>query len=363
MKSGFLMIFLSLWLLKGLSLTGAGPVQNVHLEPSNSSIKNPCFEYSSVKPLLDRLLQLNVELIGKSNTLAESLKALQSMLSIAETEKKIKEVPANKKGEEIKTTDDLIKEIVEQAKEPNTNFENESFNEPNSTPFDLEIQTESVELSESKVILPSSCRRDLANDTYQIELRGMKPFYVFCGSAEGNDSGWMVIQRRFDGSENFHRYWEEYVDGFGDIKGEFFIGLEKLHIMTTDKQHELHIKLGMFNGSTAYAHYDHFVIGSKDDFYRLENIGQYNGTAGDSLEQHLSRKFSTRDYNNDSLGNSCPADESGGWWYFGCGQSQLNGKFYKDGQSKKSNGILWGTFQDYKWRTSLTTVEMLIRPI
>jgi len=33
-----------------------------------------------------------------------------------------------------------------------------------------------------------------------------------------------VVQRRMDGSEDFFRSWNDYVSGFGDLNGEFWLG-------------------------------------------------------------------------------------------------------------------------------------------
>ncbi|KAH8358288.1 hypothetical protein KR084_011610, partial [Drosophila pseudotakahashii] len=107
--------------------------------------------------------------------------------------------------------------------------------------------------------------------------------------------GWMVIQKRFDHSTSFNRTWEDYKNGFGDIKREFFFGLEKLHIMTEAGPYELFIRVRVKNGTSAYAQYDSFKIGSEKEGFNLKEVGKYSGTAGDSLKKHEKQKYVTYD--------------------------------------------------------------------
>ncbi|XP_043069225.1 fibrinogen C domain-containing protein 1 [Drosophila bipectinata] len=193
---------------------------------------------------------------------------------------------------------------------------------------------------------------------YHIRLPGVSEFQAPC-----NGAGWTVIQRRMDGSVNFNRGWNEYRDGFGYLTGEFFIGLEKLHQITKSRKHELYISLGKVDGSTDFAKFDDFRIGSEKDSYPLESVGNCTGHAGDSLKVHLKMKFTTYDRDNDLHQGNCAQTDGGGWWYSSCAHSHLNGRFYNDGKMKNNlYGIFWGTWQNNDWSVSLTFVEMMIKP-
>ena len=178
---------------------------------------------------------------------------------------------------------------------------------------------------------------------------------------ETQDGGWTVVQRRFDGSVDFYLGWEDYKNGFGDIGGEYWLGLDKLNRLTsTGFSWQLRVDLEDFDGSTAYALYEDFRVGDEATLYQL-TIGSYSGTAGDSLTApHNGMKFSTKDRDNDRWSNGCATSRKGSWWYNACEHSNLNGLYMGSAQTT-STGITW-----YHWKTAYITLkrsEMKIRPM
>lgn len=132
-------------------------------------------------------------------------------------------------------------------------------------------------------------------------------------------SGWTVIQRRKDGSENFNRNWADYKEGFGDLRGEFFIGLEKLSLLTQSQQHELYIHLEDFHNEVRYARYSNFLVGNESESYMIKTFGEYSGNADDALAQHKGVRFETPDRIVTS-GNCAETFKSGWWFNSGCYQ-------------------------------------------
>ncbi|XP_052870746.1 fibrinogen-like protein A [Anopheles cruzii] len=184
------------------------------------------------------------------------------------------------------------------------------------------------------------------------------PFMAYCQRDMKGGSIWLVIQHRFDGSVNFYRNWKEYRNGFGDIEKEFWIGLERIHQLTSGQPHELMVELRDFKGNYKFALYEAFEIGSEAEHYNLKTLGAYNGTAGDSLSYNKNMKFSTYDRDNDDYGPpNCAAYHEGAWWYLGCSNSNLNGA-YKNIEDVES--MFWYHFSgSYE---GLSFSRMMIRP-
>ena len=91
------------------------------------------------------------------------------------------------------------------------------------------------------------------------------------------EGGWTVIQKRFNGATRFDVSREEYKFGFGNLEGEFWLGLNKIHRLTTSGRFILRVELEDWDGNTAFAEYDNFVVGDEGSGYELEKLGRYKG--------------------------------------------------------------------------------------
>ena len=200
------------------------------------------------------------------------------------------------------------------------------------------------------------------NGVYTIDPHcpNQKPFQVCCNNQ------YTVFQRRMDGSENFTRGWGSYVSGFGSVWGEQWLGLEKIHCLTTrTARTEMRIDMADFRGDKKYAYYNFFMVGNAASKYKLQVAG-YSRTAGDSI-QHGSggwnlngMAFSTHDSDNDLHGGRhCAQERKGGWWYNACMPSHLNGLYHHDTTPRTWEAVIWTTFTGS--HRSLKFAEMKLR--
>ena len=199
----------------------------------------------------------------------------------------------------------------------------------------------------------NGCRKD---GVYTIDPGCGKTFNVFCDMKNG---GWTVFQSRMDGSEDFYRNWADYVAGFGQLKGEHWLGLEKLVCLTTRRPRtELRVDLADYEGNYKYAQYSFFSVGNSGTNYRL-NIAGYTGNAGDSLSNYNGAQFTTKDRDNDQHIGNCASSSygHGAWWYKSCAHSNLNGQ-YRSGLSGWK-GVNWYHFLNK--HISLKFAQMKLR--
>ncbi|XP_052565438.1 ryncolin-1-like [Culex pipiens pallens] len=142
----------------------------------------------------------------------------------------------------------------------------------------------------------------------------MPAFEVYCEQTL-QGGGWIVIQNRFDGSVDFYRNWTDYKEGFGRLDGEFWLGLDKINLLTSRKARKLLVHLEDFSGNKKFALYSEFAIGSESEQYVLSTVGGHSGTLVDSFVNHRGNKFTTKDVDNDKNSKNCASWFHGAWWY------------------------------------------------
>uniref|UniRef100_A0A2M4CVC8 Putative ficolin n=1 Tax=Anopheles darlingi TaxID=43151 RepID=A0A2M4CVC8_ANODA len=216
----------------------------------------------------------------------------------------------------------------------------------------LDVQLSSYQTCKDVPVKVSGKYNIRGNDTFST-------FEAYCEQQQFG-GGWMVIQHRFDGSLSFDRNWTDYKNGFGIVGGEIWIGLEKIYQFTKKHDCELLIEMKDFHNNTKYARYSSFAIGSEYEQYNLNTLGEFSGTAGDSLKQHKGMKFSTTDRDNDPSATNCAENYQGGWWFTKCHYSFLNG-LYRNVSGLSEQIIAWNEFSD-NYR-GLRYSRMLIRPL
>ncbi|XP_035994065.1 tenascin-R isoform X3 [Fundulus heteroclitus] len=208
---------------------------------------------------------------------------------------------------------------------------------------------------------PQNCAQHLLNGetvsgvyTIYINRDPSQGVQVYCDMTT-DEGGWIVFQRRQNGLTDFSRKWSDYRVGFGNLEDEFWLGLDNIQKIASQGRYEL--RIDMKDGQeSVYANYDKFSIGDARNLYKLR-IGEYNGTAGDSLSYHQGRPFSTKDRDNDIAVTNCASSYKGAWWYKNCHRANLNGKY---GESRHSQGINWYHWKGHEF--SIPFVEMKMRP-
>lgn len=211
--------------------------------------------------------------------------------------------------------------------------------------------------------LPRDCQElfkegERQSGLFQIQPPGSLPFLVTCQMA--SDGGWTVVQRRQDGSVDFNRPWEAYKAGFGDPRGEFWLGLEKMHRIAGGRASRLAVQLRDWDGRAESLQFP-VRLGGEDAAYSLQLAAPAAGWLGAG---GLPLPFSTWDRDHDLRGDlNCAESLSGGWWFGTCEHSNLNGQYFRSiprQRQQRKKGIFWKTWRGRYYPLQATT--MLIQP-
>ena len=193
---------------------------------------------------------------------------------------------------------------------------------------------------------------------YTIDPGCGKAFNVWCDLQGG---GWTVFQRRMDGSVSFNRSWDSYVDGFGYVKREHWLGLEKIHCLTASKgRAELYVDMYDCDGVNKYARHSYFHVEGSSVNYTL-HVNGYSGTAGDSFRQGVDlngMQFTTWDRDHDQSSGNCAAHDEGGWWFNNCFRCYLNGPYICGAVQRNWLGMIWFTFRGREHSLKYTEMKM-----
>ena len=179
----------------------------------------------------------------------------------------------------------------------------------------------------------------------------------FCDGVTAG-GGWLVVQRRKDGSVDFNRGWVDYEDGFGTLTGEFWYGLRPLHCLTNQGQWEMRIDFTLTDGTKSYLSYSSFRVGPASSNYQLSISGYKGNASSDPITGSHSLNgmpFTTKDKDNDKWSKNCAVNDAGGnaggWWYKACSHIFVNHKY------KSSTGIYLDGWKAFSF------TEMKIKPV
>ena len=182
---------------------------------------------------------------------------------------------------------------------------------------------------------------------YTVNPTNRSSFDVYC-DMKTDGGGWTVFHKRFNGFVGFYRGWDEYKNGFGDLKGEFWLGNEKIHQLT-EIPSQLRVEINTTSKGYRYAKYSNFTVTNEASNYTLF-VGFYSGTANDKLTYYNEMAITTKDRDNDKhKSGNCAVSNRGAWWFKSCTSgSNLNGNY--------------GDSSYYYWYWGLLGSEMKLKP-
>ena len=181
---------------------------------------------------------------------------------------------------------------------------------------------------------------------------------------ETDGGGWIMYQRRLDGTVNFTRTFEEYKRHFGqhgDNMTELWLGNENVYQVLQSygtTECELRIEVDAWDEETCWLVASNFRIGDEYRNYTLDwdNVISSHPDTESNWDLHKLLSFRTfEDENKD-----CVREYRGGWWYSGqdqCVKVYLNGRYVNEAVTT------WNSIMIFNFRSlSLKRSRMMLRP-
>lgn len=290
-------------------------------EEAKKEVKNITDKLESLQTTLTSLDRKNEETKEELNDMRDKMSTLQTTLtSLEEKDNVVQNITA--------TTQRMLQDFLEQRE-----------SERNESKMETTVQDCKELLDVGKT----------ESGVYKIYPDGFSEGVdVYCDQLT-DGGGWTVILRRLRQIPqlNFSRYFEEYAQGFGDPKGELWIGNRILHSLTNDKNHTLKVEAKNLKQESRDATWGLFSVSGEDTQFTL-TVGNYypSSTLGDGLSkagtdtQSNNMKFSTLD-NYDEGKETCLKSFKGGWWYGNCYGTNPTSPLGDEDKSAFANWWFW----------------------
>jgi hypothetical protein len=146
--------------------------------------------------------------------------------------------------------------------------------------------------------------------------------------------GWTVVQQRTHGDVDFNRGYVDYVNGFGNVSGDYWLGLEPIHLLMSSPGNTYSVQFSyqlILNVNREYELYGNVSVGDSRSGYTLHVTR--TGLDESSVPLHYTleagyndgMKFSAADHDVDMWkGVNCADLYKGGWWYNACSYMYIN---------------------------------------
>ena len=176
--------------------------------------------------------------------------------------------------------------------------------------------------------------------------------------------GWIIYQRRFNGSVNFARGWVPYKNGFGDYgdhTAETWLGNEKLFQMQQaygSIKVNLRIEATSFDGDSCFATCYGFKMKSETEDYKItwNTVNASIPGMESDLDKHKDIAFKANDRYRGT--DTCVVQYTGAWWFHTCASFYFNGGYISSKQSNYTSIF----FSSFKAQQTLKTSCMMFRP-